>query len=55
MKKVKIRKCPMTVSGEHIWTSEIMSYSLVAKNELQPNLMLKCKACGLYDDVNLPS
>ena len=50
-----MNKCPKTVSGKHIWSSEVVSYTLISKDELQPNTMLKCRACGLYDDVNVPT
>ena len=53
-KKIKVPRCPKTISGKHIWGSEILDYTVVRKDELQPNCILKCKACGLYDDINLP-
>lgn len=48
------KKCLKTMSGKHIWGSEILDYTMVAVDELSANCILKCKACGLYDDVNLP-
>jgi len=48
--KTKIPKCKMTVSGKHIWGSEIIDYTMISSVELKPNCMLKCKACGLYND-----
>ena len=50
-----MKKCPQTVSGNHIWGSEITTYTIISRNELQPNVILKCKACGLYYDVNVPT
>ncbi len=47
-------KCPKTMSGNHIWGSEVLDYTIISRDELQPNCILKCKACGLYNDVNLP-
>jgi len=55
---MKMPKCPKTVSGKHIWGSEIVDYNLghdwKIEDVLIPNCILKCKACGLYDDINLP-
>ena len=51
--KKKMPKCPKTISGKHIWGSEVIDYS-AGKDYMIPNCLLKCKACGLYDDVNKP-
>ena len=50
----KKKECPKTLSGKHIWGSEILDYTIMSSGELRPNCILKCRACGLYDDINKP-
>ena len=48
-------KCTRTISGKHIWGDEVVAYTFISKDELGTKTMPKCRACGLYDDVNIPT